>query len=292
MKIKRRTLELLKISAGYLGIFVIVFGGVYGYSKTVIFSVTAYDVRGIDDVSRTTIQALLFDEAKNRSLWIFPHNKIFTYSSGAIVSIIRNEIPDLATIEVRPVGLHTVQVNVTLLKPLFAIDIGRAVTEDGIIFQTKKDTYPYPKIMLATSTVETIKINGLPFDRDTSLHDGFLKKVSGLASKVSSVIFPVTEISVTEEGDVVFTDENSSRKVLFLENANTEKVWSTLVSAIDTDPLKTKLKENIHSLLYLDVRYGNKVFYKFSDGLFQKSTSTDIMDNHDTSLSASTTPSN
>jgi hypothetical protein len=74
--------------------------------------------------------------------------------------------------------------------------------------------------------------------------------------------------------------------VYFLRSANQKKVWSTLVSAIDTDPLKSKLSENRNGLQYLDVRYGNKVFYRFNDMSFQNGKGTVILGSHATTTEA------
>ena len=68
-----------------------------------------------------------------------------------------------------------------------------------------------------------------------------------------------------------------------------KKVWSTLVSALDTDPLKTKLATDKGKLEYLDVRYGNKVFYRFSDMTFQNKGETGILDDHATPTQATST---
>ena len=67
---------------------------------------------------------------------------------------------------------------------------------------------------------------------------------------------------------------------MFSGIADTDKVWSNIVSAIDTDPLKSKLLNNKDKLEYLDARFGNKVFFKFTnDG------KTAIIPSHDISTS-------
>ena len=114
------------------------------------------------------------------------------------------------------------------------------------------------------------------------------------ASKVSRVIFSVDSIVVEKTGDIVLMNASGTTKLFFLKDTDKKKVWSTLVSAIDTVPLKTKLDTEREKLEYLDVRYGNKVFYRFSDMPFQNNGTTAILDGHATSTptitEASTTP--
>jgi hypothetical protein len=99
---------------------------------------------------------------------------------------------------------------------------------------------------------------------------------------MSAIIFPVENILVERTGDISCMDKDEKSKIIFLKENDYKKVWSTLVSAIDTDPLKTKLATDKDNLEYLDVRYGNKVFYRFSDMAFQNGTVTGILGNHAT----------
>lgn len=46
-------------------------------------------------------------------------------------------------------------------------------------------------------------------------------------------------------------------------NQDAEYVWITFVSAIDAEPLKTEIEKKIKDLDYIDLRFSNKVFYKF-----------------------------
>ena len=289
MKIKRRTLELLKLFAIYVGGITVSFLLLYGYFRTDFFTITSYDVRGLDDETKALVVIKLKEESQNKSFFILPHHKIFTYSSDSVVSVVREQVPDLAAIEVHPVGLHTVRVTITLLTPLFAMDNGFAITEDGIIFATKKNTSELTSLVFATSTTKNLKRDGLVFFQLEGFDDLFLKNISELSKKVSSVIFPVSRIIVSESGDITLADMNDFHKVQLLVNSDTKKVWSNLVSAIDTNPLKDKLATDREKLLYLDVRYGNKVFYKFGNHAFQNSTTTGIMGSYDSASSTTST---
>ncbi len=44
-----------------------------------------------------------------------------------------------------------------------------------------------------------------------------------------------------------------------------EKITENLDTALSTDPLKTKFAEKYDSLEYIDLRFGNKVYFKFND---------------------------
>ena len=67
-----------------------------------------------------------------------------------------------------------------------------------------------------------------------------------------------------EEGNFsLFGEPGISPKIIFKVDGDYEKLAENLQAAISVDPLKTNLKTKSSSLLYLDLRFGNKVYYKF-----------------------------
>ncbi len=72
------------------------------------------------------------------------------------------------------------------------------------------------------------------------------------------------------------------------DNAN--YVWVTFISAIDTEPLKSKLEKNLKNLEYIDLRFSNKVFYKFKDNIKKEiiKDEEDIINNINATSSVST----
>lgn len=293
MKIKRRTLTLVVRWTIRLSSITLVTLFLYGYFGTQFFAITSYQISGVDEDTRASIDTQLHLLDKQKLYKVFPADKIFTYSGDTITKIVRDIVPEMATIDIRPVGLHTLKIEVSLLKPIFRISNSQAVTSDGIIFSTKYNIGMYPLIEIASSTTKVIKDDGIHFTQfvlpteDTTTD--FFESLSDLSGKISSIIFPVERIIIENTGDVSYYNDKGTSKVLLLEDSDFKKVWSTLVSAVDTDPLKTKLSTNRDGLLYLDVRYGNKVFYRFNDMAFQNGSVTGILGDHGTTTSSTST---
>ncbi len=290
MKIKRRTFYLIRKWIAISSIGIIFFGGIYFYTQTEFFTITSYSVRVDGKEAEKHIDIELQEEAKKKSFLIIPRDKIFTYSKSAIISTMRKNIPDLATIEIHSSGLHTVEIEITRLTPAFRIGATKALTEDGIIFTPVSDVTFYPLILLASSTEEVVMIDGLLFTQVSldgeRVDTAFLNDLLSMSTKVSSLIFPVTTIFVETNGDVTLSNADNASSIFFSRKGDQKKIWATLVSAIDTDPLKSKLSSNRNGLQYLDVRYGNKVFYRFNDMSFQNRKGTAIIDSHATTTEA------
>lgn len=80
-----------------------------------------------------------------------------------------------------------------------------------------------------------------------------------------------TVLYLKPDGDYEFllaysSDEGVSRpKILFSKNSDYSSIANNLISALENEPLKTDFKEKYSSLLYLDARFDNKVFFKFKE---------------------------
>ncbi len=286
MKIKRNT--LVKLKKWFLAIFVItLIGGAFKvYLEKDWFVIREYDLKGID----TEYQKDFLDRLKVISygnlLFVFPKNKIASYDHKAIVELVSEFVPSRKEIIIRPNGLHTLLIEVKEYTPVLKISDNLGVTKDAIIFDTKRDMSSLP-MLVSSSSLSEFKENGLPFKRFNSYDDGYIESLYDFSQKVSTMIFPVGKILVSEEKEISFLNKEGDSSISVSSDTDLKKAWSTLVSAVDTNPLKEKLEKKEEHLLYIDLRYGNKVFYKFGKGEFQNASSTDIINDH---VESSTTP--
>ena len=68
-----------------------------------------------------------------------------------------------------------------------------------------------------------------------------------------------------------FIDELSSRTKQIKSyicvglDSDFEKLAENLQAALMTEPLQSDFKNKFSSLLYIDLRFGNKVYYKFNE---------------------------
>jgi len=72
---------------------------------------------------------------------------------------------------------------------------------------------------------------------------------------------------VQEDGDVkLYLSSFTSKmgpEIIFKADSNFEKIIENLQSVLSTEPLQSDFKNKYSSLLYIDLRFGNKVYYKF-----------------------------
>ncbi len=70
----------------------------------------------------------------------------------------------------------------------------------------------------------------------------------------------------TDDADIYLSSNNTltdKPKIIFKINSDYEKMIANLQTVVATDPLASNLKNKYNSLQYIDLRFGNKVYYKF-----------------------------
>lgn len=295
MKIKRKTLELWKRILIFSTIFASIIGLGTAYFRSPMFSITSYELIGIPELYKESITKNLQSIAETPYLGFIPGNRILSFRTHMGRKAVIDILPNLEKVTITPVGLHTLRVRVVQYEPLFKINETRGITKSGVIYTEFKDLSYLPVISFATSTtykeqiiddIHSTSVDGLDSPRLTDLNT--------LVSKINKVVFTVSKIEAEPNGgDVVLFSQDGNARVIFLWDGNYEKVWSNLVSAIDTEPLKSKLATNKDRLEYLDTRFGNKVFYKFTGdtigGKFTNGKNTAIIESHEATSTATTT---
>ncbi len=266
---KRKTFnKILKIF--FILIVLSFLGGIfYLYFNTGFFTIHNYEIIGVKNEYISTLQKKFELLDKQKLYKVLPGNRVISYHSKDIKSVIREVLPNTATVSILPISFHTLRISVTTYTPLFKTGDHQAITKDAIIYTEMRDINELPLFTFATSSNITPQI---------------LSQVSDIITKVSATIFPVQLINVNEYSDIYLRKTDNGSAVILSATSDIKKVWSNLVSAIDTEPLKSKLETEKDRLEYLDTRFGNKVFYKFTND-----NKTSIIGNYATTTSSTTT---
>ena len=247
---KRKTFNLWKKRVLVAVSILCAFGFLYVYGWTGFFSVTTVTFEGVPEQNREAITTALLQEMKKHTLYVFPGDKALTFSRRRIRQVVTTQLPNTETVRVSLRWLHTVHVRVVPHVPLFTTGEGKAYDVKGVLYQEQNDISHLPVISFtSSSTPERV----------------FFEHLAGLIPQLQTLLFPIGHIIVDEHDDVYMYASGSPSRVMMTKDADVKKIWLSLVSAVDTDPLKTSLEKNKEKLEYIDLRFGNKVFYKFTN---------------------------
>lgn len=290
MKIKRSTFVLWKKRLFFSLIVIGIFSFFYIFLGTSLFTIKNYELVGVPENNKESIRVSLTSVSSQKFFGSIPADKIFSYHNTKLKKTVVQVLPNIQKITISPTGLHTLRITVNFYEPYFKLDDTHAMTKEGVIYPESKDMSTLTILTLASSSVTRL------VEKDTiishvvdGIDSAMITKISILSNKVNPVLFPISRISIDDSFDISLYDTRGISRVVFASNADIDKVWSNLVSAIDTEPLKTKLENSKDMLEYLDTRFGNKVFYKFTND-----TKTIIIPSHATTTpvtTSTTTPS-
>jgi hypothetical protein len=248
---KRKTFN--KIRKGF---FIIIFAGIifgifYVYFKTGFLTIDNYEIVGTKDQYVPTLKEKFEEFDKQKLYKILPGNRVISYHNSEMKSFVHNLLPNTESVSIYPVSLHKIRIAIKPYTPIFKVGESLAMTSTAIIYTEMEDINNLPSFSFASSS---------------NITPVLISKITDIIPKVSTSIFEVKFVNVNEYYDIYLQGGIDNKSNVILSNiGDSKKVWSNLLSAIDTEPLKSKLKNGKDKLEYLDTRFGNKVFYKFTN---------------------------
>lgn len=268
MKNKRRLL-------GFLVLLVIV-GGFFSLLNLNFFRLTTFNILGQTSQDLLAIKQTINKELNGRYLFVVPKNSVFFFSKTNLESLLEQKFPGLQSVEVGSPNLNTLAIRLADRdsKVLWCnvwekSKICFYLNDEGLVYQAAPN-FSDSIIMEFDSEIPVRKLNTKVIDSgdlvQAKLFLNFLKTVltgwpaSEPGFKLSQVkVLPLQDFEATI---ISSTDPGNSWKLFFNTGASADKLITNFHSLIK-DPTLTKDWSKTKSLDYLDLRFDNKVFYKF-----------------------------
>lgn len=247
---RKRTHVLLKRIVIRSTILICCSGALYVYFRTGTFTIHDYRITGTTEEQAEELKKQFGFLADQRIMKLLPGNRVLSYHDDEIRTLITETLPNTSDITLYPSGPHTLTVKIESYTPIFAVSETHAISENGTVYKEIVPIDTFAQLSISTST---------------EVSQPLLFAMKTLASNIDTVLFKVHYIAIDEFNDIRFFDESKKTNVVVSGDADMTRVWSNIVSAVDTDPLKKNLLEKKDLLEYIDTRFGNKVFYKFTN---------------------------
>ena len=276
LKKQRKKVLLSKCFFVLIGVLIIFFalGSVSRLSRLNIHTVAVAGNRVVD---AETIKEKVDANLAGYFLWLFPKTNIFFYPKNKIKENLAENFKRLESISLEVADDRTLKISVSEREALYTWCGENISTElegekekcyfldkDGFVF----DEAPYFsgevyfKFYGALNKVDEYPPGGY------FAKENFMQLISFNETMKKMGLKPVA-LHKTENEDIkIFLSVNNSSsknpEIIFKADADLETVAENLNAALTTEPLQTDIKKKYSSLLYIDLRYGNKVYYKFS----------------------------
>lgn len=264
----------LKIGIKFLiGIFVLILllSGIAILSRSDKINIKIIEVKGVNSIDTRTVEELIKENISGHYLYFFPKSNIFILPKNKIRYELENNHKQFKNIELKIVGTTTLVVTLSVreaqylwcgeeflsteLKSCYFMD------ENGFIY----DNAPYFSGDVYFKFFGKIDFIDNPIGAIfQSVH---FEKISLLKELLKEINIEPIALYLREDGDMELYLSSSADdikpKIIFNPDADVVKMSENLQSALLTDPLMSDFKDKYNKLQYIDLRFGNKVYYKF-----------------------------
>lgn len=151
-------------------------------------------------------------------------------------------------------------VDLKWLKKVLIFSIIFASVATAILLGLKWDRIMYPNSFKEME--RDVIIPGLSASTTISKSDRLI--IKNISDLLQSKKLKVGDIHVDEYRDVYV--ETDLAKIIFSLKTDNQKIINTLITIVDNKLFQISQKNLENMLEYIDIRFGNKVFYKYKNG--------------------------
>ncbi len=234
--------------------------------------ISGIEISGGVLVSQTDVEPVALDFLQGSYLWLFPKNNAFLYEKSKLEKLLTEKFPRIETINIGLKNFHTLLITITEHKP-DAIWCDTLLQSTTTTFEALEPEHCY-----------FMNANGLIFSEAPHFSGDAYFKYYGLVS-TSTPIGQAYIASSTEFSNIVdfissvrklsvhpqyLVAEDNNEFILFLSGGSKiyfdtktpfSLVAQNLSALLRTPPFATSTVGNL-PVEYIDMRYGNKLFYK------------------------------
>jgi hypothetical protein len=275
LELKKKKHKILRRKIFFLiSIFILILIILSFLSKWEKLNINAIQISGNKVLETQMIEDVVKEEIAGNYFYFFPKTNFLLYPQHKIETDLKNKFKRIKNIFVNDRNIKTLDISLTERTALYTycgtnlptLDNNNQkcyfVDDEGYIF----DEAPYfsgevyLKFYGATNPNSENPIGAYFFQQNF----GKLILLKETLEKIG--IKPVV-FYLEDGGDMkMFLFSSTSElglEIIFKSGSDFEKMVENLQSVLSTEPLQSDFKNKYSSLLYIDLRFGNKVYYKF-----------------------------
>jgi len=267
---KRREIRLKKTTLVFAVAVALAGLTVYGLYRPEV-SISSVDVTGANVIKPENIGEFVKNEISGKYLYIFPKKSIFIYPKDKIVAGLRNNFKRIENVNVERKGFTKIAVNLSE-RPEHYLWCGRDFLDsrkpsdqcyfiDSLGYVFSKAPFYSGNLFFEFYGPLATGENASPIG-GTVIAENDFEKIIYFKNFLEELGLPSGKVFVKPDGDYEFY-LNEAGKISVSGKNDLAKSAGYLSTALSADPLKSKFEQGSASLEYLDVRFGNKVYYKF-----------------------------
>ena len=250
---RRRKIFGIKLVAIGLG-FLVVIGGISWLSHLDSVTIKQVSVLGTRTVPDSVVHDLVYSELEGTYPLLFSRSNIFIYPKNDITASVQEAFPNIGSIEFIFESLESISVSV------------RERSEDALWCNNKEECYfvdedglIFGKSPLFSDTVFIKFYTEVPQENPIGEYifsSSEFKNISFFLDAVEKLGVVIVKFGVVDSTDFELTFNNGAR-VVFSRDGDLSQILANLEAVLNSETLENE------KIDYIDLRFGNKVFYKF-----------------------------
>ena len=258
----------------FLVILFLIFLGLSFASRIPAFNIDNVSVSGNRIIESKDIENIIKSEISGHYLWLFPKTNFLIYPKHQILNELNNKFKSLKSISIGVDNFKSLNVSVSEYEGKYLwcgilIPVLRSNSENNKCYFLDSDGYIFDEAPYFSGNVYFKFYGDLNKENPTGLY--FMKdkfsKIVEFKNAIEKMDLKPTAFWLDnnrEEGSFSISSEPAmGPSIIFKIDSDYENMAENLQAAISVEPLHTDLLTKLPSLLYLDLRFGNKVYYKF-----------------------------
>lgn len=273
-KARRRRVRLFIL---FFILFIVLIWGFSVLSSYKRITINKIVVNGTQIINISDIERESRDLMSGKYIYLFAKSNIFIYPKRTMYKSILKDFPRIEKLSIKRDGFNTLVIDIVERAgaylycgadiPTVQKDIGENcyfINTDGYVF----DTAPYfsgnvyfKYYIIADQNV------GEPLGKQIIDEEHF-HRLARFVEGLNKLGFESTHMLVENEKGTVYLahkDSDSSPEVVFKDDSDLDKILGNLSSSMAKPEFANEIRTKYSTLLYIDLRFDNKVVYKFKE---------------------------
>lgn len=257
-------------TALFFTLLLIIIGGPIYLARIDKFQINNIEIQGTNVTKTEEIQGIVGKSLEGNYLWVFPKSNSFLYPKKNIENTLLLSIPRLNKAHLSLTNLNTLVVNVGERSP-YALYCRDLKGEAGSV-QSPQDCYFLDEMGFVFS--EAPAFSGdvyLMYGKDEVVENplGKIYLDTKIFKNISNLINELPQIGVHPrifyiKGEEYHLYLTNGGDIIWKSALNTSTMYSNLSSFLNGKVVGAE-KNFLDRILYIDMRFGNKIFYKFRE---------------------------
>lgn len=233
-------------------------------------------IEGTNIIDNALVKESINKTLSGKYLFLFAKKNGFIYPKQKIYNNLITEFPRIEELELGQIGLNTLSVKIKersgsylycgAVVPEIETDIGENcyfVNNDGFIF----DKAPYFSgnvyfkyyLFINTTALSPLGLQMIPQER---IHE-IIRFIDGVKKLGFDPAYLVIENDGSHSLYLNHKSKDSNPRIMFKADNNLETIKDNLSLSMQKNEFANEIKSKYDKLLYIDLRFNNKVLYKF-----------------------------